>query len=228
MRNIVKYIVAHTYKPLLIKYLTETSTWTYRGIVLEIPPGVFHPRFFYSTRFLLQAVASLPLKNASLLELGAGSGLISFYAERKGAYVTASDINPLAIEYLYKNEQRNNAVLRILDSDLFNSITRQEFDYIVINPPYYKKTPHTSADHAWYCGEYGEYFERLFADLKNYMHKRSIVLMSLCEDCDLEMIEHFAGSNAFRLHRLKEKQSLVEKNYIYQVKSITDGYISYI
>jgi release factor glutamine methyltransferase len=224
MRNIVKYIVAHTYRPLLIKYLSETTVWSHKGIVLEIPPGVFHPRFFYSTRLLLNSVARLPLKNSSFLELGAGSGLISFYAEKKGAYVTATDINPLAIEFLYKNEQRNNAVLRILDSDLFTSIPDQKFDYIIINPPYYKKNASTPAEHAWYCGEEGEYFKTLFASLKNYMHMRTIVLMSLCDGCDMDMIGHFAGSNTFRLHCIKEKQTLIEKNFIYQVKSITDEY----
>ena len=226
MRNFMKYIVAHTYRPLLVKYLADTRMWTYKGIMLEIPPGVFHPRFFHSTKMLIQSMERLPLKNASLLELGAGSGLISFYAEKKGAYVTATDINPTAIEFLYRNEHRNNAVIRILDSDLFDAIPEQRFDYIIINPPYYKKNPETPAEHAWYCGDKGQYFEKLFNNLKNYLHAHTIVLMSLCEGCDLEMIENFAGSNAFRLQRILEKQTLVENNFVCQVKSITDEYCS--
>lgn len=224
MRNIMKYIVAHTYKPLLVRYLAGTRMWSYKGIMLEIPAGVFHPRFFHSTKFLIHAIARLPLKNASLLELGAGSGLISFYAEKKGAYVTATDISPLAIEYLYKNEQRNNSVIRILNSDLFDSIPPQRFDYIIINPPYYKRNPESVGDQAWYCGDKGQYFEKLFSVLKNYLHSHSIVLMSLCDGCDFEMIENYAGSNAFRIQFIHEKQTLVEKNYICQVKSITDEY----
>jgi release factor glutamine methyltransferase len=43
-----------------------------------------------------------PLKNKHVLELGAGSGLIAIKAAKEGALVTATDINPVAIEYLHK------------------------------------------------------------------------------------------------------------------------------
>ncbi|HYC29462.1 MAG TPA: 50S ribosomal protein L11 methyltransferase, partial [Chitinophagaceae bacterium] len=107
VQAIVKYFVANTYKPLLVKYLSKNREYTSNGISLEIPPQVFHPGFFHSTKLLLRAVCNLPLKNKTLLELGAGSGLIAMHTERQGAIATASDINPVAIEYLKKNRQRN-------------------------------------------------------------------------------------------------------------------------
>ncbi len=155
MRTVLKHIVSNTYKPLLVKYLSKTRTYNYEGIRLEIPPQVFHPRFFFSTKLLLQYCIQFAVSGKRLLELGAGSGLISVYAAKKEAIVTASDINPVAIEFLKKNSSANKEHIEIIESDLFADIPQQTFDIIAINPPYYKKQPHTLLDHAWFCGENG-------------------------------------------------------------------------
>src|SRR5690349_19019470 len=159
--------------------------YTYKGIRLVIPPAVFHPGFFFSTRLLLRYIAALPLKNKLLLELGAGSGLIALYAARQGAQVTATDINPVAIQSLEMNRHSNHIPLTVIESDLFTNIPKQAFDIIAINPPYYKKQPGTPAEYAWYCGERGEYFQQLFSGLQPYIHAQSMVLMVLCYGCDL-------------------------------------------
>ena len=73
------------------------------------------------------------MKDKTFLELGAGSGLISICAAQKGAAVTATDINPVAIQYLQKNSLANNVSLRVIESDLFKTIAAQQFDFIAIN-----------------------------------------------------------------------------------------------
>ncbi|HUS00375.1 MAG TPA: methyltransferase [Chitinophagaceae bacterium] len=217
MSKIVKYIISKTYKPLLAKYLSGTRTCFYKNIILEVPSEVFHPDFFHSTRLLLRHIEGLQIKQRSFLELGAGSGLIAMYAAQKGAYVTATDINPVAIEYLYKNKTGNNVDMHIIHSDLFKKIPKEAFDIIAINPPYYKKDPVTNADYAWYCGRNGEYFKKLFPALGGYIHRKSKVLMSLCEGCDIEMVKAIAGENNFSLNLLYQKKSLVERNYIFGI-----------
>src|SRR3982751_1776228 len=107
MRGFVKYIMATTYRPLLVKYLSKTRTYSCKGITLEIPPEVFHPGFFYSTKLLLHHIANGRLYQRSFLELGAGSGLLSIYAAKRGAIVTATDINPVAIKSIEKNAEEN-------------------------------------------------------------------------------------------------------------------------
>ena len=97
MRKLVKYIAAKTYRPLLVRYLSKTRRYSYKGISLEVPPGVFHPGFFFSTRFLLKYVEEFKFRNREVLELGCGTGLLGIYAASRGAYVTAIDINPAAI-----------------------------------------------------------------------------------------------------------------------------------
>ncbi|OQP63308.1 hypothetical protein A3860_25810 [Niastella vici] len=218
MRQTIKNITTRLYKPLLVKYLSATRMYTYKGIRLVIPPAVFHPGFFFSTRLLLRYIASLPLKHQTLLELGAGSGLIALYTARQGARVTATDINTVAIQSLKLNSHSNRIPLGIIESDLFSNIPQQTFDIIAINPPYYKKQPTTPAEYAWYCGEQGEYFQQLFSGLHAYMHPQSIVLMVLCDGCDLAMIRGMATANGFQMNCVMEKGNWVEINYIFKIE----------
>jgi release factor glutamine methyltransferase len=219
MKTALKNIVAHTYKPFLEKYLSKKRVYTYKNIRLQIPPEVFHPGFFTSTQFLLQYVKKLQLPGKKFLELGAGNGLISMYAGKRGASVTATDINPVAIEYLKINTVQNHTRVNIIHSDLFENIPLQQFDIIAINPPYYKKKPDTLLDHAWYCGENGEFFSGLFARLPEYIHQNSEVLMVLCDGCDIGMINHAAARNGLRLTCIETKQTLIEKNFIYKIEA---------
>ena len=70
MKDIIKYIVGRTYKPLLVKYLSGTRNYSYKGIVLAIPPEVFHPGFFSSTKILLRHIRN----ENGLFQLGSGHG----------------------------------------------------------------------------------------------------------------------------------------------------------
>ncbi|MDB5253488.1 MAG: hypothetical protein JWP27_2657 [Flaviaesturariibacter sp.] len=217
MQRIVRYLVARTYKPLLVRYLSRTRTYAYRGITVEVPPDVFHPGCFFSTRFLLRYLDRINVAGKTFLELGAGSGLISLAAYRRGATVMATDINPVAIEFLQRNADLNHASLVIRRADLFTGIEKQSFDIIAINPPYYRKDPTTHLDHAWYCGAGGTFFARLFAQIGPYLHAHSVVLMVLCDGCDLHMINGFAIENGLSMKLLHQRMNLVETNSIFQI-----------
>ena len=217
--RVIKSILNKTYKPFLEKYLSSPRNYTYKGNTFLIYVGVFHPGFFFSTKFLLNYLLSYPLKNKTLLELGAGSGFISLIASRGGAVVTASDISIKAIENISANAKLQSETIEIIHSDFFEMIPKRAFDFIIINPPYYKKNPIVETDYAWYCGENGEYFSRLFSTISDYMNRHSIVLMVLSEDCDIEMIKKMAMKNSFFLNKLKEKLILWERNFIYQVET---------
>lgn len=219
MATLTKYITAKTVRPVIKKYLTRTRMYHYQGISLEIPPGVFHPGFFFSTKILLRYILQLDLANKKLLELGAGSGLIALSAAKKNAVVTATDINENAVEYLKINSKRNNTLLTIILSDLFEKIPQQQFDFIVINPPFYKKNPQTKNDYAWYCGEHGEYFFKLFRTLKNYIGNVSSVLMVLSDGCDIKMIEQIAAKNNFIFNCIQTKKNILEKIFIFSIES---------
>ena len=220
MKTAIKYIVSSTWQPLLTKYLSKTRAYQYKGIRLQVPTSVFHPGLFFSTHLLLKQLMKTPLKNKTLLEPGAGSGLISVYAAMQGAVVTATDINPSAIDCLKQNSLRNNVPLNILESDLFDDIPLQSFDIIVINPPYYKRRPVSFADYAWNCGENGEYFQKLFSQLRGYVHAQTKSLLILCDGCDIEMVKSIGDKNGFCLRTVFTKENIFEKNFIYSIESL--------
>jgi release factor glutamine methyltransferase len=220
MNTVIKHIVANTYKPLLARYLSKTRLYKYKDLRLEIPSEVFHPGFFFSTQMLLHYINKIPLNKKEFMELGCGSGLISMVAAEKGATVTATDINPVAVEFVRKNCLQNKLSLKILQSDLFDDIPEKKYDIIAINPPYYKKDPLTAKDHAWFCGAKGEYFERLFASLDSYIHADTETLMVLFDGCDMKMINRFATANNFILQCVQSKQNMLEKNFIYKIEKI--------
>jgi release factor glutamine methyltransferase len=81
---------------------------------------------------LLQSVKKLSVRGKTFLELGAGNGLISIYAAKQDAKVTATDINPVAVEYLRINSSQNKTLINVILSDLFENISPQAFDIIAI------------------------------------------------------------------------------------------------
>lgn len=220
MRTVLKHIVAHTYKPLLVKYLSRTRVYRYKDIRLTIPPEVFHPGFFFSTQMLLQYIMKLPLHDKNFLEPGCGSGLISIAVAKKGASVTATEINPVAVAFLKKNSSFNNVEAEIIESDLFKKVPIKQYDIIAINPPYYKKNPVTAKDHAWYCGENGEYFSALFDTIGSYIHQDTEILMALFEGCDMEMINGFAAKNGYHLNCVFTKKNMLEKSFIFKIEKM--------
>ena len=94
-------------KPYLTWYLKKERTTTVGGFQLLIKPTVFHPKYFFSSIYLLDFVSGLELKDKQFLEIGCGSGLISLKAYQKKASVTAVDINEEAIHCTRINFQKN-------------------------------------------------------------------------------------------------------------------------
>ncbi|HEY4653665.1 MAG TPA: methyltransferase [Cyclobacteriaceae bacterium] len=219
MRRTLKRIASWVLVPLTKWYLRKERAYSRAGIRVTVFPGVFHPGLFSSTGFLLEFLADQDLKDKSLLELGCGSGLLSIAAARAGARVTASDLNAEAIRNTKQNAVRNHVSIEIVHSDLFATIPSTAFDWIVINPPYYARTPRNDEDLAWYCGENFEYFERLFRQLGSYMHEDTFVVMVLTLGCDVQKILSMTKENNFRYEVLKEKPSFFdERDFLFRLR----------
>ena len=215
--KILKRFFKLFYKPFLQKYLSGERNYRYQNMHLKIYPGVFHPGFFFSTKILLDYLERYELKNQLFLELGAGSGLIAISAAKKGAVVTATDISRRAMENISVNRQLNNVIIEEIHSDLFDSIPHQIFDFIVINPPYYKGIIRTEADHAWYAGEQLDYFQKLFRQLPAYMNGLTHAIMILSDECDITAIQKLAADWKLTLKPVFSKKVLWETNFIYEI-----------
>lgn len=216
MRRIIKRILDPFLKFGFSKYYKKPRKYNYENIEVLVYSEVFPPHLTISTKILLDFIKPLNLQNKSVLELGCGSGIISLFASSKGANVTASDINPIALDALKIASKKNNASISILNSDLFDAIKNKSFDYIIINPPYYPKNPENIKEQAWFCGEDFEYFKKLFQQLPDFLNNTN-ALMILSQDCNINKIQEIASENQLILENIFEKKVLSEKNYIFKI-----------
>ena len=185
---------------------------------ITIKPGVFHPGFFFSSLLLMDFILKNELQEKKMLELGAGAGLLSLVAASHGARVTASDISKTAADNISSNASQNKIDLKVFQSDLFHEIPADQFDLIVINPPYYKMNPVSEASYAWYCGENLEFYSRLFAAVSPYLKPRAQIYMVLSQDCDIAGIRSLAEMNNFVMKEVYRKKKYWEWNYIFEIK----------
>jgi release factor glutamine methyltransferase len=217
LRRIVKPILDRLMPPVWRWYVRKPRISRYGDVKVTVPPGVFHPGLFLSTRFLLQHLAQYGVAGRTLLELGAGSGMIAIVAARRGAVVTALDISSTAVEAIRKNAAANQANVTVVQSDLFGNLPQAAFDFILINPPYYPNDPSTDAEYAWFCGGQFEYFQRLFQALGTYCTADSQVLMVLSEDCKLDVIRNIAMQYTWQMQEIARRSRWGEWNFIYRI-----------
>lgn len=82
-------------------------------------------------------------KNGTLLDIGAGNGILPLLLA-KNTYLTkisAVEIQKICFDYLKKNIEINDLSDKIIPyhTDINDFFPTQEFDYIISNPPYYRK-----------------------------------------------------------------------------------------
>jgi release factor glutamine methyltransferase len=206
-------------KPVISWYLRKERPYTYKNLVLRVPPGVFHPGFFFSSEFMARFIDRLDLRGRKLLEVGAGSGLLSLIAFSKGADVTCLEINASAIPALRSNFEKNfsgRPGFKIYQSDLFEKIPVQEFDVIVVNPPYFFKDPENDSSYAWYCGRSGRFFSDFFKHARPYLQEKGEILMCLAENCDIRRIQEIAMSAGYQGSCIHSEKVKWEMNFLYR------------
>lgn len=219
MRSFIQRVTHPFLKLGLQLYYWKPRNFTYDSITVKIHPDVFPPQLTFSTKILLDFIQDLDLQNKTLLELGCGSGIISLLATKKGAQVTASDINQTALNYLESNAAQNQLKLKIVYSDLFEKMRDASFNYIIINPPYYPKSPKNVKEQAWFCGEDFEYFQKIFGQLPHYLSSETHCYMILSQDCDIEKIKAMASEKNMAFELVMEKKTLAETNFIFSIIS---------
>jgi release factor glutamine methyltransferase len=118
-----------------------TGEQAFRGITLEVRPGVFIPR--PETEVLVSiALAEVAGVDAPVVvDVGCGTGAIalSIKAERPAATVVATDLAPEAVELARANGGRLGLDVTVLLGDLLQPVPaelRGWVDLVVSNPPY--------------------------------------------------------------------------------------------
>lgn len=211
------------YRPFVQWYTNRETSYSYNDLKVKVTPGVFHPRFFYSTTFMLEFLEFINFNRKKVIEIGSGAGLISIYAATEGANVLAVDICPLAVENTSNNVNLNSSkiqegkgAINVLQSNLFENVQPGIFDLLLVNPPFYQGEAKKTGEHAWYAGKNLEYFKGLFNNCRRFMDKESEMYLVLSEDCDFQKINTIAREHGIVMKVISEKSFLTESLYIFK------------
>ncbi|MFN0091195.1 MAG: methyltransferase [Acidimicrobiales bacterium] len=233
LRRRAKAAAFRAYQPVALRLIAGDRTSRVQGLRLSVPAGVFHPGLFCSTRALCAELTRLPLGGRRVLDLGCGSGAVGLVAARRGAHVTAVDLNPAAAAAARANAAANDLTVEVLESDLFDALGGRRFDLVAVNPPYYRGEPADAAGAAWHAGAGLEWFDRFFAGLTSHVaappatHLGSAGLapppglpaglMVLSEDCDLAAIEGHAAAHGWRLTLRARRLAWFEASLVFDL-----------
>ena len=189
----------------------------FRHFELYVEEGVLIPR--PETEILVEeAIAALKpsAENLEILEIGCGSGCIvcSLAYEIAGAKITATDINPKALEITKKNAKKYELEKRIelVEADMFPQ-TDTKYDLIISNPPYVPRAVYETLEaevkdfeppEALVSGEDGLDFFRKFIELApHYLKENGIIAVELFED-NLDMAKDIVQVAGFQNCEIKK------------------------
>jgi release factor glutamine methyltransferase len=157
-------------------------------------------------------------EQARVLDLGTGSGVGAVVTARRGAVVTAVDINPEAVRCARMNALLNGLEdkVTVFEGDLFSPLAEGErFDLILFNPPFHRGRPDNGLDHAW-RGE--DVFERFAAGLRERLRPKGQALVVLSSDGDGHELVALLAEQAYSVTIRAEKNLINERLTMYEVR----------
>ncbi len=119
---------------LLIKAPFHTDL-NFNGLIVEIEPKMSFGTGHHQTTFLMcQEMMTMNLKGTNILDMGAGTGVLSILAEKLGAdYIEAVEIESWSAENCAENATRNDCSRIVSLFGDFDVVTNREFDVILAN-----------------------------------------------------------------------------------------------
>jgi release factor glutamine methyltransferase len=179
-------------------------------ILINTKEGVYEPSD--DTFLLLDSLDHAERPLGSALELGTGTGIIAIYGAKRGARVTATDINEETLALAKENASLNGVAERIefVKSDLFDNVDGS-FDTIIFNPPYLPEEE--PRDVALDGGKKGyELAERFLKDMPKHLENdgRCYLLLSSIDKPEslLKRYKHRA---------MAEKRFFFERLYVFEI-----------
>jgi len=199
-----------------------TRTSRVAGFKLRVPPTVFHPRAFLTSRFFAEFLGGLDLAGKRVAEVGTGSGILALAAARAGAeHVVAIDINPNAARAAEDNAQRNGLGGKVtgLCSNLLTEVpAHTKFDVIISSPPSFAGEPRDLADRAWHAGPGYRDIAALFSQARERLAPGGRVYLLLSSDSDLTLLGRLMAEAGFTWRQVATQSIVIESFDLYELR----------
>lgn len=163
------------------------------GLKILVNKNVLIPRFETETLIekTIKYINKLKLKQASVLEIGAGSGCIGITLKKElgTLEITAIEISRKALKVAKKNAKLNKCKINFINKDIFKYNLVNQYDVIISNPPYIKEgesiDPKTKYEPqiAIYGGADGlMFFEQILQVAKRSLNLKHLVALEIGEE----------------------------------------------
>lgn len=116
-----------------------------------------------------QCILDTVKKDARVLDMGCGCGLVSVFSGTITNKIMAVDINPYAVKGTKINCILHGIEVRVCEGDLFALIQGEKFDLIYFNPPWFKEEPTDLISKSWFSGKDGEVIDSFLKEAKNHL-----------------------------------------------------------
>ena len=165
--------------------------------------------------YLLKEILKKYAKNKSVLDMGAGSGILSLAALEAGAKsVVAVDINKKAVQHIAA--QKINAI----ESNLFSRV-KGKFSIIVCNPPYLPEDSQEdlSSRKITTGGKRGdEFILRFLAHAKKHVNSRGEILLLLSSLTPRKRIHALLTKHKMQKRVIGRKKLFMEQLEVWSIK----------
>ena len=142
------------------------------GLRLVVDEGTCNPAPFFGASFapLFRTALEGVGPATQVLDVGTGGGVWALMAVRKGAQVTATELEHVSFDALVESAALNElAVPQHLHGDLFEPVRGERFDRVLFNPPFHFGTPTDERERAYLGGEDGEVVHRFLDELPDHL-----------------------------------------------------------
>lgn len=199
-------IAYHLYAKPKITRIDHVSMF---GFDMVIPLTVFHPKLYFSSSIIGKYLIHLDLGSMDVLDMGCGSGILGMIAASKGARVVSTDLNSGAVHATKRNAETNglSKMVSTVHGYLFEAVPPDRlFDYILFNPPFYKKEPKNESDLAWGAGLQYETIKEFILNAPHFLKEDGKLLIIISSNMDIQQITEF-----FESHRLSHTIAFTQR-----------------
>jgi HemK-related putative methylase len=193
------------------------------GLEIIVLPSVFHPRWHFTSAFFAEECASLvPFPDATVLEVGTGTGLVALSAARLAARVVATDVNPAAARCAKLNAVANGLAgkVEIYEGDMFAPVAGRKFDLILCNPPYFRGEPRTDAQLAYMGGPNLEWITRFAREAHTHLAPGGSLACVFGSAADVPTLVSLIEAQGWQGRTVANRLTLFEYLFIWRFEEI--------